>query len=107
MEAQLIISLHPAGMRNLGNSCYINSVMQVLFTVPSFVERFYDARQTILENYQGSNPSEDFSIQMCKLAAGLLSGRYVIWCFEYCMSFETPDISCHILYICTSTVVCL
>ncbi|MPC16386.1 Ubiquitin carboxyl-terminal hydrolase 5 [Portunus trituberculatus] len=64
------------GMRNLGNSCYINSVMQVLFTIPSFVERFYNIRQTTLENYQGSNPSEDFSVQMCKLAAGLLSGRY-------------------------------
>lgn len=64
------------GMRNLGNSCYINSVMQVLFTVPSFVERFFDRRQTTLENYQGSNPSEDFDVQMCKLAAGLLSGRY-------------------------------
>lgn len=24
------------GMRNLGNSCYLNSVMQVLFTVPDF-----------------------------------------------------------------------
>ena len=24
------------GMKNLGNSCYLNSVMQVLFTVPDF-----------------------------------------------------------------------
>ena len=24
------------GMRNLGNSCYMNSVMQVMFTVPDF-----------------------------------------------------------------------
>lgn len=24
------------GMKNLGNSCYLNSVMQVIFTVPDF-----------------------------------------------------------------------
>lgn len=27
------------GMRNLGNSCYMNSVIQVLFTIPDFVQR--------------------------------------------------------------------
>ena len=27
------------GMRNLGNSCYMNSVMQVLFTIPDFQRR--------------------------------------------------------------------
>ena len=28
------------GIRNLGNSCYMNSVMQVLFTVPDFQDRY-------------------------------------------------------------------
>lgn len=28
------------GMRNLGNSCYMNSVMQVVFTIPDFQLRF-------------------------------------------------------------------
>ncbi|KAI4883704.1 hypothetical protein NFI96_031575 [Prochilodus magdalenae] len=28
------------GMKNLGNSCYLNSVMQVLFTVPDFQDKF-------------------------------------------------------------------
>lgn len=27
------------GMRNLGNSCYLNSTMQVLFSIPDFKER--------------------------------------------------------------------
>lgn len=27
------------GIVNLGNSCYMNSIMQVIFTLPSFVER--------------------------------------------------------------------
>ncbi|CAF5215169.1 unnamed protein product, partial [Rotaria magnacalcarata] len=29
------------GMRNLGNSCYLNSVMQVLFTLKDFQEKYY------------------------------------------------------------------
>jgi ubiquitin carboxyl-terminal hydrolase 5/13 len=28
------------GLINLGNSCYLNSVIQVLFTVPAFQERY-------------------------------------------------------------------
>ena len=27
------------GIRNLGNSCYMNSVMQVMFTLPDFKQR--------------------------------------------------------------------
>lgn len=27
------------GMRNLGNSCYLNSTMQVLFSIPDFEKR--------------------------------------------------------------------
>uniref|UniRef100_A0A3B3TNT2 Ubiquitin carboxyl-terminal hydrolase n=1 Tax=Poecilia latipinna TaxID=48699 RepID=A0A3B3TNT2_9TELE len=52
------------GMKNLGNSCYLNSVMQVLFTVPDF-------RSTLVM------PSlfSAFIIQ-AKLGYGLLSGEY-------------------------------
>jgi ubiquitin carboxyl-terminal hydrolase 5/13 len=27
------------GLQNLGNSCYINSVMQVLYTIPDFQKK--------------------------------------------------------------------
>lgn len=27
------------GLSNLGNSCYLNSVMQVIFTIPDFQKR--------------------------------------------------------------------
>ena len=27
------------GIHNLGNSCYMNSVMQVLFSIPDFVKK--------------------------------------------------------------------
>uniref|UniRef100_A0A3P9P9X9 Ubiquitin carboxyl-terminal hydrolase n=1 Tax=Poecilia reticulata TaxID=8081 RepID=A0A3P9P9X9_POERE len=52
------------GMKNLGNSCYLNSVMQVLFTVPDFQST-------------SVTPSlfSAFIIQ-AKLGYGLLSGEY-------------------------------
>lgn len=29
------------GLANLGNSCYLNSVMQMLFIVPDFIKRYF------------------------------------------------------------------
>jgi ubiquitin carboxyl-terminal hydrolase 5/13 len=29
------------GLSNLGNSCYLNSVMQVLFNIPQFQQRYH------------------------------------------------------------------
>merc|ERR1712106_52006 len=66
------------GLKNLGNSCYVNSVMQVLFTVPSFVQRYSQEGPSILENYSGPLAAEDFNVQMAKMAHGLLSGKYSV-----------------------------
>ncbi|XP_076451842.1 ubiquitin carboxyl-terminal hydrolase 5-like [Babylonia areolata] len=63
------------GMRNLGNSCYLNSVMQVLFTVPDFKHRYVDKMQDIF-THTTSNPTSDFNVQMAKLGSGLLAGDY-------------------------------
>uniref|UniRef100_A0A7N8WZ95 Ubiquitin carboxyl-terminal hydrolase n=1 Tax=Mastacembelus armatus TaxID=205130 RepID=A0A7N8WZ95_9TELE len=46
------------GMKNLGNSCYLNSVMQVLFTVPDFQSKLV------------------YYFIYTKLGYGLLSGEY-------------------------------
>ncbi|XP_034242977.1 ubiquitin carboxyl-terminal hydrolase 5 [Thrips palmi] len=63
------------GLANLGNSCYLNSVMQVMFAIPDFVERFVDEAPIIFHNIP-ADPSSDFNLQMAKLGTGILSGKY-------------------------------
>uniref|UniRef100_A0A3Q3F752 Ubiquitin carboxyl-terminal hydrolase n=1 Tax=Labrus bergylta TaxID=56723 RepID=A0A3Q3F752_9LABR len=53
------------GMKNLGNSCYLNSVMQVLFTVPDFQSK------SVPSLTQSPHPPAP-----AKLGYGLLSGEY-------------------------------
>lgn len=63
------------GMRNLGNSCYMNSVMQVMFTIPDFQRRYSDTADAIFQNAP-QDPTGDFNTQMAKLGHGLMSGDY-------------------------------
>ncbi|MFT7815976.1 ubiquitin carboxyl-terminal hydrolase 5 isoform X1 [Arapaima gigas] len=63
------------GMKNLGNSCYLNSVMQVLFTVPDFQRKYVSNIDQIFADAP-SDPSQDFKTQVAKLGYGLLSGEY-------------------------------
>lgn len=51
------------GMKNLGNSCYMNSVMQTLFTIPDFIHRFVDKAPEIFSTHP-SNPANDFDVQL-------------------------------------------
>lgn len=51
------------GLQNLGNSCYVNSVMQVLFQVPDFVRRYVDSCADIFSN-NFTDPANDFNVQM-------------------------------------------
>nr|CAD7416400.1 unnamed protein product [Timema poppensis] len=63
------------GLINLGNSCYLNSVMQVIFTLPAFQKRFVDKAPEVFLALPAEPPS-DFNVQMAKLGVGLLSGKY-------------------------------
>lgn len=64
------------GLRNLGNSCYLASVLQVLFSLPSFHSRYAEAYRPHTISCPNSTPANCFECQMTKVADGLLSGRY-------------------------------
>lgn len=58
-------------------SCYMASVMQTLFTLPAFRERYYsDAALSHVQVCDNALPASCLECQMLKLSDGLLSGRY-------------------------------
>ena len=61
------------GLKNLGNSCYLASILQCLFSMPEFQSRYYLPDQPPPDT---ANPAEDLETQLRKSADGLLSGRY-------------------------------
>jgi ubiquitin carboxyl-terminal hydrolase 5/13 len=61
------------GLKNIGNSCYLNSAVQCLFSLPDFQQRYYRPEES-LPTVQV--PAEDLETQLRKLADGVLSGRY-------------------------------
>lgn len=61
------------GLKNLGNSCYLASMLQCLFDMPSFQRRYFQISEDLPTV---SDPAQDLETQLRKIADGLLSGRY-------------------------------
>ncbi|KAI1340175.1 hypothetical protein F5Y15DRAFT_50465 [Xylariaceae sp. FL0016] len=61
------------GLKNLGNSCYLASILQCLFDLPAFQAR-YNIPEIDLPLVD--DPAQDLETQLRKIADGLLSGRY-------------------------------
>ncbi|KAK3332749.1 hypothetical protein B0T19DRAFT_110833 [Cercophora scortea] len=60
------------GLKNLGNSCYLASILQCLFDIPSFQKRYAGN----LPPHEVRDPAQDLETQLRKIGDGLLSGRY-------------------------------
>ncbi|KJA15399.1 hypothetical protein HYPSUDRAFT_207890 [Hypholoma sublateritium FD-334 SS-4] len=66
------------GLANLGNSCYMASIIQTVFSLPAFQTRYFEQDGV---PHHGSScpvllPADCVECQLHKLADGLLSGRY-------------------------------
>lgn len=75
------------GLKNLGNSCYMNSIVQCLFSFPEFRQRYLHDDDT-----SAQKPAEDLETQLRKLADGLLSGRYAYPDRDVIVSEETTEV---------------
>ena len=60
------------GLKNLGNSCYLASILQCLFDLPSFQQRYNGNTPLPVTD----DPGQDLETQLRKVGDGLLSGRY-------------------------------
>ncbi len=77
-EGKVLTPLYGAGftgMENLGNSCYMNSTLQILLSLESFKKRYFDNAIEHL-NICTKDPNECFLCQMSKIMYGLHSGIY-------------------------------
>ncbi|KKY23012.1 putative ubiquitin c-terminal hydrolase [Phaeomoniella chlamydospora] len=77
------------GLKNIGNSCYLASAVQCLFSLPEFHKRYF------LPNEPPPSvdiPAEDMETQMRKLGDGLLSGDYSHPDTDIIAQPDTPEV---------------
>ncbi|ETN39622.1 uncharacterized protein HMPREF1541_05848 [Cyphellophora europaea CBS 101466] len=88
-ELQPLFGNGLTGLKNIGNSCYLASSVQCLFSLPEFQQRYYHPNEGPPST---SAPAEDIETQLRKLADGLLSGRYSTAEMEIHANPETPEV---------------
>ena len=59
------------GLKNIGNSCYLNSVIQTLLHIPEIRAPYADS--DAIFNKKTASPHLDLSTQIAKLTRGLFS----------------------------------
>lgn len=77
-EGKVLTPIYGAGytgMENLGNSCYMNSVLQILFSLEPFQALYFDEAVMHLNSCH-EDPTTCFTCQISKIFFGLYSGAY-------------------------------
>ncbi|GAB1319784.1 ubiquitin C-terminal hydrolase Ubp14 [Madurella fahalii] len=77
------------GLKNLGNSCYLASILQCLYDIPSFQERYGSINSSLPDV---SDPAQDLETQLRKIGDGLLSGRYSKPDSDVIVSEHSPEV---------------
>ena len=76
------------GLKNIGNTCYMASVVQALFAMPEFASRYNDTGTPP----DVDKPAEDLETQLRKMGDGLLSGRYSKPDSDVIVSEHSPEV---------------
>lgn len=63
------------GLTNFGNTCYINSTFQLLFSTQPFCDRYAKSAESVFKRAPG-NPAADLTTQLCKLSLALTTTAY-------------------------------
>lgn len=61
------------GLQNLGNTCYLASTVQALFSIPQFQQQYYVLGQQHINTCTQIQPAKCYMCQMSKLAIGMSS----------------------------------
>ncbi|KAK3380935.1 hypothetical protein B0H63DRAFT_194583 [Podospora didyma] len=77
------------GLKNLGNSCYLASILQCLYDLPSFQKRYGGGVESISP---APDPAQDLETQLRKMGDGLLSGRYSRPDSDMTVSEHSPEV---------------
>jgi ubiquitin carboxyl-terminal hydrolase 5/13 len=62
------------GLKNMGATCYLASIMQVLFTIPEFIQRYGPSAAATA--FALPDPARNLTAQLVKLGCALLTDRY-------------------------------
>jgi ubiquitin carboxyl-terminal hydrolase 5/13 len=91
-ELERVSGASRVGLKNTGNTCYVNSVLQVLKEVPNIDAR-YRGNADVLFETAPADPTNDFPTQFAKLFAALNTDRYARDLENEDENLEIPEIA--------------
>ena len=91
-ELERVSGASRVGLKNTGNTCYVNAVLQVLKEVPNIDARYRGNAEVLFETAP-ADPTNDFPTQFAKLFAALNTDRYARDLRNEDENLEIPEIA--------------